>query len=182
MERVKEFLNSPKNTAILGLLGAIGLTFISWEIGLIVYFIFVLLRMKHKKANIKISQVILIINYVLFAINYIVSFFYLVNDLKVTVQYSKITFLYYHLPSLIVALYYIINTLYFVRIFFLKNTRVNNKMFVVISVLFVICGIIQIIAGGFSIELVIQLISRIMIIPYFYSYYNLLKGENKNAK
>ena len=76
MERIKEILNSPKNTAIFGLIGAMCLTFLSGEIGLIVYFIFVLLRMKHKKANIKISQVILIINYVLLIINYTFSFFF----------------------------------------------------------------------------------------------------------
>ena len=88
MEKIKEFLSSPKKTAILGLIGSILMlittittlyttniilnTYNLYIIGLIVYFSIILIRMYKQKGNIKLANILLVVTYIVsFVIKYL---------------------------------------------------------------------------------------------------------------
>lgn len=179
---MKEFLKSPKKTAILGLVGSflmLTTTFTSlytsnlilnsnnlYIIGLIVYFIIILMRMYKQRGNIKIANALLITTYIL---SLILSVFINIAEGE---------------SILVDVLLFGITILYLSNILFRKIKFINNKIFAVILLGF---SIYQIIRFGTYIfrnnEIEFYLISGfvkylgyIAIVPYFYNYYELLRG------
>lgn len=183
MEKLKEFMNSPKKTAILGSIGTLimlipvfkftlGEDFFEFGVismyhtyflGLIVYFSVVLLRMFRGKGNIKLANYTILISLALASVCNILGGFYI---------------------NVIVLL---ILELYLLNILLRKKTFITNKIALLIMVLYIFYFlIIPDYRVYFFVEntfdYVTQLIGYIFIMPYFYSYYNLLKEENKNGK
>lgn len=180
MEKIKEFLKSPKKTAILGLIGGI-LTVIAlmvyssypimilsfslnhlYSIGLIIYFIIIITRMFKNKGNVKFANYIIIILCVAQLALSIVS---IISDCTMI--------------GLIYAVSLLITTLYFCNILLRKKNFVNNKIFATVMILSTLIQIVNRISYPY---VVIQGIGQLLIIPYFYNYYELLKEENKNGK
>lgn len=179
---MKEFLKSPKKTAILGLVGSIMMLisiflfshysviyniFNVYFIGLIIYFSTVLTRMFKQKGNIKFANYILVITYVISILASIIlgileGEFFTLDDLLL-----------------------IIMTLYFSNILLRKIKFINNKVF---AIMVMGLSIYQLIRYGFIIFSIkeidildlsyfIKHLAHIAIVPYFYNYYKLLKGE-----
>lgn len=180
---IKEFLKSPKKTAILGLIGIIimlipvlkftfGEDFFEIGIvsiyhtyfwGLLIYFLVVVLRFYKMKANIKIANYILIITLGIAIIGNILATFWI--------------------NVIILA----ILELYLINILLRKNTFINNKIACVVFLLYILYSIISFnFRTYFFVEnlfdFITQIIGYLFIIPYFYGYQELLKGENKNGK
>lgn len=178
---MKEFLKSPKKTAILGLAGSVIMLipmflYIQYSltssiynvyfIGLIIYFVTVLSRMFKQKGNIKFANYILIITFIISILASIIlgileGEFFTLDDLLL-----------------------IIMTLYFSNILLRKVKLINNKVFAIIVIGL---SIYQLIRYGFiifsikEIEILdlsyfIKHLAHITIVPYFYNYYELLKG------
>lgn len=178
---MKEFLKSPKKTAILGLVGSVIMlipmflysqySLISslynvYFIGLIIYFVIVLSRMFKQRGNIKVANYILIITYIISILASIIlgileGEFFTLDDLLL-----------------------IIMTLYFSNILLRKVKLINNKAFAIIVIGL---SIYQLIRYGFIIFSVKEIeildlsyfvkhLAHITIVPYFYNYYELLKG------
>ena len=92
MEKLKEFMRSPKKTAILGLIGSI-LMLANWiiyftpfsildelcSICLIIYFIVILVRMFLQKGNLKFANYTLIISYIVTLLMIIPNIKYIFN-------------------------------------------------------------------------------------------------------
>lgn len=182
MKKIKEFLSSPKKTAILGLIGSllmlldISVSFSPLDnlyvIGLIVYFIIILCRIFAQKGNLKIANYTLIILY-------IAQLLMIVPNIKYIFTFNGIIYV----ISLILVL------LYFFNILLRKKNFVNNKIFAITIILYTLIHLILVITtyNFFAIkyspfvEIVIYIINYIgylFIIPYFYNYYNLLREEN----
>lgn len=180
---MKEFLKSPKKTAILGLVGSflmLTTTFTSsytsnlilnsnnlYIIGLIVYFIIILMRMYKQRGNIKIANALLITTYILS----------LISSVFINIAEGE--------SILVDVLLFGITILYLSNILFRKIKFINNKIFAVILLGF---SIYQIIRFGtyifinneiefYLISDFIKYLGYIAIVPYFYNYYELLKGE-----
>ena len=180
---MKEFFKSPKKTAILGLIGAIimlfpvikftfGEDFFEFGIisiyhtyfwGLLIYFIYIVLRFYKLKGNIKI-------------VNYI-----LITTIAVSIIGNILGKLWINVIVLIIFELYLLN------IFCRKKTLINNKIALIVLVAYIIYSIVvNNIRTYFFVQnlfdFITQIIGYLFIIPYFYNYYNLLKGENKNGK
>ena len=192
MEFAKKFLRNPKVTAILGLIGSIVMvlnlvcTYSSiydiltnmYVLGLIIYFIVILMRMFFQKGNIKVANYILIISFVITIVMEIYS--------CITLEISSL---------LLVALaIHIVLLLFFLNILIKKVQIVNNKVFLLSVIAFAIYNFVRIkkysqffMAYRFSVEFelicwVLMYVGYLLIIPYFYNYYNILKGERENGK
>ena len=182
MEKIKEFLSSPKKTAILGLIGSILMlittittlyttniilnTYNLYIIGLIVYFSIILIRMYKQKGNIKLANILLLVTYIVsFVLSSVVDFMQEESILIDIILFGTII-------------------LYLCNILFRKLKIINNKIFAVIVLGFSVFQIIRFIIYFFSeTDLYLMLYSikylgYMAIVPYFYIYYNLLKGEN----
>lgn len=180
MEKLKELMSSPKKTAILGLSGSILMlitTFTSlyisnlilnsynlYIIGLIVYFIIILMRMYKQKGNIKVANILLLTTYIISFVA--VIFVDIVEGESILID--------------IILFGTII--LYLCNILFRKIKFINNKIFAVILIGF---SIYQLIRFGiyflnetelYLISYFIKYCGYITIVPYFYNYYELLKG------
>lgn len=187
---MREFLESPKKTAILGLVGSIlmipslvcmtssffdFLPYI-YVLGFIIYFITVLLRMFMQKGNIKIANYILIISVIVPIIICILNIRYAMN-----------------MTGIIYLITYIVMALYFCNILLRKPKLINNKIFAITFILYSVYQLFRLydisksyMAYRFSVEFeliseVIKYIGYLFIIPYFYNYYSILKGENGNG-
>jgi hypothetical protein len=180
MEKIKKFLNSPKKTAILGLVGIIiilipVLKFIIGEDlfelsiismyhtyiwGLLIYFAIVLLRILKNKGNIKIANYILIIT------------------LVVTIICDFLA------KQIVNAIVLLILELYLINILIKKKTFINNKIALITMLIYIVYSIILpnyriYFFVQSTLDYVTQIIGYICIIPYFYGYYILLnKGGN----
>ena len=180
---MKEFLKSPKKTAILGLVGSVIMLIPMflyshysliynfshiYFIGLIIYFVIVLLRMFKQKGNIKFANYILILTYTVSILASIIvgiaeGEFFTLDDLLL-----------------------IIMTLYFINILLRKIKLINNKTFAIIIIavsIYQLLRCIFIIYGASEILLLdmlyfVKYLAHITIVPYFYNYYELLKGGN----
>lgn len=188
MEKLKEFMSSPKKTAILGLIGSIlmmveilevisnifvyhvinvpsllmNLLFRIFGIGSIIYFVIILMRFKNKNININIANCILIVTSIL-------------NTIIIIPR-----------GLIISAILQIIISLYFINLLFNANIPINNKVFVIIAIVNVVIGFYTNIQYVSYINEYITLIKisltyvgYLCIIPYFYNYYNLLKKGGK---
>lgn len=180
---MKEFLESPKKTAILGLIGTIimlipvfkfiiGEDFFEFGIltiyhtyflGLLIYFIIVVLRLFKSKGNIRVANFILIITLGVSIISNILG------------------------NGWINVIILVILELYLMNIFLRKNTFINNKIACVVFILYILYSIIfWNFENYFFLEnifdFITQIIGYLFITPYFYGYYELLKEEKKNGK
>ncbi len=189
MEKVREFLKSPKKIAILGLVGSILMLF-SWcvyfsaysildklyVIGLIIYFIIILVRMFAQKGNLKIANYTLIGLYI--------------GQLLMVIPSIKYIFT---VKGIIYVIVFIIVLLYYINILLRKKNFVNNRIFAITISLYTLIQVASVISAYnmFAIKYspfaetviyTINCIGYVLIIPYFYNYYNILKGENKNGK
>lgn len=178
---MKEFLKSPKKTAILGLLGSVIMLITTFTtlytsniilnsynlyiIGLIVYFAIILMRMYKQKGNIKIANTLLIATYIVSSISII---FVSIADGE---------------SYLIDIIFFGTITLYLCNILFRKLKIINNKVFAVIIIGF---SVYQLIRFGtyflnetdsYLISYCIKYLGYMAIVPYFYNYYELLKEE-----
>ena len=174
---MKEFLKSPKKTVILGLIGTIimlipvfkfifGEDFFEFGIvtiyhtyfwGLLIYFIIVVFRLFKLKGNIKVANFILIITLGVSIIGNI-----LVNS---------------WINVIILAILEL----------YLINTFINNKIACVVFILYIFYSIIVLDFRTYFFaenifDFVTQIVGYVFIIPYFYGYYELLKGEKENGK
>ena len=182
MEKLKEFMNSPKKTAILGLVGSI-MMLISiflfrhysliyniynlYFIGLIIYFSTVLTRMFKQKGNIKFANYTLILTYI--------------TSIVVSIVLGIAEGEFFTLDDLLL----IIMTLYFCNILLRKTKLINNKTFAIIVIglsvyQLIRCSIVIFEAneiGFLDMSYFVKHLAHITIVPYFYNYYELLKGE-----
>ena len=185
---MKEFLKSPKKTAILGLFGSLIMMIVMFMkideyllilniynlyiIGLVIYFVIILIRMLKQKGNIKIA------NYTLIITN-IISLF---GTIFVNIAEGEMIF-----TDIII---FAIVILYFCNILLRKLRFINNKVFAIVIIVTSIYHLINIcryILNYNEIEVYIILdfikyLAYITIVPYFYNYYDLLKEENENGK
>ena len=177
MKKLKDFFSSPKKTAILGLIGSllmlldISVSFSPLDnlyvIGLIVYFIIILFRIFAQKGNLKIANYTLIITY-------LVQLLMIIPNIK----YNSVDRIIVYVVSFVI-----------IR----KKNFVNNKIFAITIILYTLLQLFPFIINGihfFGIRYaplvettiyIINYIGYIFIIPYFYNYYNILRGENKNG-
>ena len=181
---MKEFLKSPKKTAILGLIGSVIMllivlmTFSSqllitntvynlFIVGLVFYFTVVLMRMTRQKGNIKIANYTLIITYAVT----------LIGTISFGIAEGE--------SILIEVLIYGIMILYLCNILLRKFRFLNNKIYAVVIIVFLVYRIISIgrylfiyndVAQYVIIDL-ITILSYMANVPYFYNYYELLKEE-----
>lgn len=183
---MKEFITSPKNTAILGLIGSIimlifmfiynrfySILYNSCNLcffGLTIYFVIVLTRMYKQKGNIKIANYTLILTLMIS----------IVSSIVLAISEGEPVFT---LNDFLL----IVMTLYFVNILLGKIKFLNNKIFAVaviaISIYELIkCSMLIFDAGGIEyldMSYLVKYISYITIIPYFYNYYELLLKGGK---
>lgn len=185
MEKLKSFFNNPKNTILMGL--TINIIYFLYEIlvwgrvsniivfivshlfniGLIIYFSIIFLRLKGKQINIKNAQKILIALYI---INLLMCFRNF-NILKIA--------------------YLILFLLYLCGIFY-KKAYINNKIFLIVNIAYIIIQISYLFKCDYDyyyyyymssipvfISHLIDILSIMLTIPYFYNYYNLMKGSEK---
>lgn len=189
MEKIKDFFKSPKKTAILGLIGSI-LMLLSWSvyfspysildklyvIGLIIYFVIILIRMFLQKGNLKVANYTLVGLYI--------------GQLLMIIPNIKYIFI---VKGIIYVISFITILLYFINILLRKKNFVNNKIFAITITLYTLIQLVSVISSYnlFAIKYspfientiyIINYIGYLFIIPYFYNYYNILKGENKNGK
>lgn len=178
---MKEFFKSPKETAILGLVGSVIMLITTFTtlyttnillniynlyiIGLIIYFTVILMRMYKQKGNIKIANTLLLITY-------IISF---IGVMLVDIAEGD--------SFLIDIILFGTIILYLCNILFGKLKLINNKIFAVIIIGF---SVYQLVRFGvyflnekdmYLISYCIKYLGYMAIVPYFYNYYELLKGE-----
>lgn len=206
MEKIKKWINIPKNSVLMGLLVTIIyfiynlITSISYDnfynqiysyivssylscfasvaylIGIIIYLITVFLRLNGKKINIKKVQKFLLIS------------------IWISIGYNLISFIdmfrfgiIYCIDSLLLIAYLLVLFIYLYGMFN-KKFYINNKFFGIATLVFIIAYISYDIAPihlyenninwGTIIYYLILMLSKLLIIPYFYNYYNLMKGVN----
>ena len=176
---MKEFLKSPKMTAILGLIGSVIMLITTlstlytsniilniynlYIVGLIIYFTIILMRMYKQKGNLKIANTLLLLTYIISSISVI---FVSIADGE---------------SFLIDIIFFGTITLYLFNILFRKLKIINNKVFAVIIIGF---SVYQLIRFGvyflsetdlYLILYSIKYLGYMAIVPYFYNYYELLK-------
>lgn len=191
MEKIKEFISSPKKTALLGLIGSFIyciLTVFYFSpyaflqrfiyniniIGLIVYFLIACLRLFKKSGNIKIASYILVITFV---IQLVLSIKSILHSLKL--EYIDFNFAYYVVSILIELSIFVVSIIFFIKTLILrKKGIINNKIFASVMIISSIFYLMH----GISIITILYYLAFLSIVPYFYNYYNLLKGENTNGK
>lgn len=194
MNKLKEFLSNPKKTAILGLIGGImmllftildeyifyidyiniySLIYNLFVLGIITYFVIVLLRLSKHNISINIANSILITTFI---VSFLCGIFIGISQGEGIVLFDFILF---------------ISALYFCNILLRKLKLINNKVFaiVVIACLMyeLIMNVTYILESNeiafsdliYFIVSFIKHIGYIAIIPYFYNYYRLLKKEEK---
>lgn len=135
-------------------------------VGLIVYFSIILNRMNGKKTNIKFANFLLIGFFILYA----------VNDNAYNV-----------ILDLIIMVIDILSIIYLINILLKKRLFISNKIFALGMIGRELINIINMFDSvsyvNFLYETlsIVRILSRMLVIPYFYNYYKLLKGEKKNV-
>lgn len=203
MKKLKEFLSNPKKTAILGLVGGIIMLLFKiiytiyciyflyidrytdiysliydlfstlFILGIITYFVVVLLRMSKHNVNINIANNILITTFIVSFIGII----YVGISVGEGIDLS--------------AWVLFISALYFANILLRKIKLINNKVFAIVVIACLMCesimNVLNILKSSelyfptviYFITSFIKHIGYIAILPYFYNYYKLLKKEEK---
>ena len=189
MDKLKKIFSSPKKTAMLGLISSIVIslfllnslfpngirtlytflyTFLYDIWGFVVYFFIVVMRLYKQKGNIKIANYILI----LFSI---IDLIYLCRFML----YDEVN-AHYLVNQIVNILLSFVNIIYLVNILFKKAKikYITNKLFAIANILFAIYFTFL---QKFNLITLIYYIVYLLRIPYFYNYYELLKGE-KNGE
>ena len=175
---MKELLNNTKFTILIGIVfpliyivgslinGDLLISFLNqiYIIGFIIYFSVVLLRLRGKKINIKKAQKLLII---LCCINLII--------MTVWILIFSFQFEFHISFFLIYDTYFIIVIIYLYGLFNRKYF-INNKFFLIASI---INAIVNLFLG---IGDLLYIIMQLSFVPYFYNYYNIEKGCEKNEQ
>lgn len=179
MEKIKEFFSSPKKTAILGLIGSIvwvlanlinsvekGFSsFSSIAIGYNIYFSITLLRLYKGKGNIELAKKLLIVSYIInIVINFVMIGIVAGNFILAIISL---------IPNGIILLYLL-------NILFGKFKIINNKVYIIPTILTFILFILYLVQLEKYVEEIIlramECFGSIATVPYFYNYYELLKG------
>ena len=185
MKKVKEFLSSPKKMAILGLISSIilllyyifniptsiiGILLNYLDlIGLTVYFTIVCIRMDEKNCNIKVANYILIASFLIKTVLNIVP---LLNN-----SYARLdSYNNYFINTVVTTIINIITILYLYNILLKKTKLINNKVFALATIIYVVYLMIQM--PTFSLIGIFLNLCILARIPYFYNYHELLKKEN----
>lgn len=194
MGKLKEFMSSPKKTAILGLVGGIimllftilaeyifyidydyiniySLIYNLFILGVITYFVVVLLRISKHNVSINIANSILITTFILS----------LLGGIYIGISQGEGIILFDFLLF--------ISILYFCNILFRKLNLINNKVFVIVVISSLMFNLImnvlyilessEITFGDLTNFIItpIRNMGYILTLPYFYNYYELLKEE-----
>lgn len=188
MEQVKEFINNPKKTAIVGLVTSISIVLenivfrppysilililsLFPTIALLIYYSIVCLRLYKNTGNVMIARNILVIAYFIKAITDILQIF-LSKFVGGIYSAGILT----TIVDCFIAIY-----LYF--ILFKGSTKISNKIFAVVIIVTYLYSLINLISYGyFNILTLINYVLNIAILLYFYSYYEELKGDNMENK
>lgn len=191
MEKVKEFFSNTKKTAMLALIMNIVAVIVlymisnyygilmclricSFNIGTIIYFIIIVLRLYKKKGNIKVANYILVIFFALNALLTIISTIQLKSTIGGTSYIVYIVSTY-----MIETIIYTILTLYFCKILLkIKIPIIDNIIFIAAILIFVS----NVLISGINTHSVTFALAYLSIIPYFYNYYELLERSNQNGK
>lgn len=194
MEKLKEFMNSPKKTAILGLVVSIlmilnvclnnktGIVFAIFTnffaFGFAFYFIIILLRLFKNIGNIKIANYFLIISFIISVLVAVVLLIKFKININVVIYLIVNIYMAYYLYNLLIK----------------RNCKINNIIFSIILIGFVsyqiICSMysktfIISVYNNFTQNLIINIIGLIIkiayigIIPYFNIYSKLLSERGK---
>ena len=177
MNSIKNFFKNPKLTTILGLFGGIGLLvsryiydsmvegFFDYKwilgnlfiIGIIIYFIIICMRLFANKGSVKIANIILI---------------------STLIIWDLLLFIYHNIISFVV---FLIIIAYFVNILFKKKNPINHIVFLIDIVFYVVYNCYTVIQNSdFANQIsyiIPQYLFYLLIIPYFFGYYLLLKEE-----
>jgi len=146
------------------------LKWISFNIGMFIYLIFVLLRFHKKNVSIRLSKSILVCTLVL-------QIIFLLLDLSNSFIFN------FDFSSLILyigmLLYFTIWLLNIINLFYNKSFGFNNKIFVILNILYTIFILVYILIYKISIFnfMLLSNIGILSTLPYFYNYYNLKKGD-----
>ena len=146
------------------------LKWISFNIGMFIYLIFVLLRFHKKNVSIRLSKSILVCTLVL-------QIIFLLLDLSNSFIFN------FDFSSLILyigmLLYFTIWLLNIINLFYNKSFGFNNKIFVILNILYTIFILVYILIYKISISnfMLLSNIGILSTLPYFYNYYNLKKGD-----
>lgn len=142
------------------------LTFV-FNLSVIFYFATVLLRLYKKGGNIDIARKVLIVGIL---INIIIEILHIssVND--------------NHILIISNILYYIVWLLYLINIFENKGIKINNKIIPIITIFYIIIPFLCSSEINVSMikDTIINRLQIILMIPYFYKYYDLVKGVKEN--
>ncbi len=172
MNKVKEIFSNTKINIFLGIIGCVLFLIIGrsfyfsienylFILGLLWYFITLLNRIYRKKGDIKIANYLLISCYVL----------------QILVTFIGYRYGYGYICNLTILCFgFVIPALYFFNVLLRKKLVINNKIFA-ISIL--LCLIPAYFSGGYL--MAIEFLVYLLIIPYFYNYYELLKEEISNG-
>ena len=140
------------------------LTWLSFNIGMLIYLGSVLLRFYKKNVSIKLSKLILVLSLVL---QIIFTLLNLSNSFFIGVDISLILYI----GTLLYLVIWLLNIFY---LFYNKMFCINNKIFTILNILYTLFILIY-----FSINkanfMFISNIGILSTIPYFYNYYNLKK-------
>lgn len=145
------------------------LKWLSFNIGMFIYFGFVLLRFYKKNISIKLSKLILLCSLV-------IQMIFVLSDLSksffINVDISLILYIG-------ILLYLAIWLLNIINLFYNKSFCFNNKVFVILNLLYTVFVLVYFIICKSSIFNFVFLsnIGILSTLPYFYNYYNLKKGE-----
>lgn len=135
----------------------------AYSIGFFIYFMIVLLRLYKEKGNIKIANYILIGAFVLSLVVHIVIIPAL--SISTNIVYLVVT---------------VITLLYLINILLRRIKIINNKSFIFIIFTYLIYQVfLMVIIKEVDFLIMSEFINSfgyILIAPYFYNYYNLLKG------
>lgn len=206
MKKIKEFFSSPKKTAILGLIGsvimliAIGLGNLHYIIndlyvlGILAYFIIICSRLYKNTGNVKVANYLIIATYIISVIFYVIGFIQYISNISPALtnysMYDNIIDYKFLLFTLFIeilqVLMMIVSLIYLCNILLHKTKLFKNNILFFIAIIYFIRAIYNFISGygvnAITIYYIVQFIGYLLIIPYLYNYYRLLKGENKNGK
>lgn len=194
LEKLKEFMRSPKKTAILGLVSSILMilsvflnnrTVMFWTIvtnfisfGFAFYFIIILLRLVKNVGNIKIANYFLIISFAIVILADVVLLIKFKVNINIIIYLVVNIYMAYYLYNLLIK----------------RNYKINNKIFSIILIGFIAYqmiykiyskNLIILAYSNFTQNLIVNIICFIIriayigIIPYFTIYSKLLNERGK---
>lgn len=132
--------------------------------GIIIYFTIILLRTYKKIGNIKIGKIILTIS--ILAQSILMSLLLILSLGEFRVIFA------------ITIIYYLILFMYVLKLFYGKGIYINNNIIVILTIGYII---MQLLCGFYVLLIIANSMSILLSMPYFYRYYNLVKGVKENG-